>query len=67
MRFVRVAQSFVGRIVQGALGGWLLIEGAAQGSLAGLVAGALDRAAVVAVRQWNYPPLLSTGAARLSC
>ena len=37
MRFIHAAQSSVGRVVQGALGGSLLIEGAAQGSLAGLV------------------------------
>jgi hypothetical protein len=37
MRFIHAAQSSVGRVVQGALGGWLLVEGAAQGSLAGLV------------------------------
>jgi hypothetical protein len=37
MRFIHAAQSSVGRVVQGALGGWLLVEGAAQSSLAGLV------------------------------
>jgi uncharacterized membrane protein len=37
MRFIHAAQSSVGRIVQGALGAWLLIEGTAQSSLAGLV------------------------------
>jgi hypothetical protein len=37
MRFIHAAQSTVGRVLQGALGGCLLIEGAAQGSLAGLV------------------------------
>jgi hypothetical protein len=37
MRFIHAAQSPVGRVLQSALGGWLLLEGAAQSSLLGLV------------------------------
>ncbi len=37
MRFIHAAQSSVGRVLQAAAGGWLLVEGAELSSLAGLV------------------------------